>query len=108
MSQPASTQPPRETSSPNIQSDSAGQRPPGVAERMRKWPWWVSFLVVLVANYFLLNLLFPPEAARVPVSYTYFKEQVVLDNVAEISSRGDEIQGAFRQAVKYPPDGDDA
>jgi cell division protease FtsH len=70
-----------------------------------KWPWWVTFLVVLAANYFLMNWLFPPEPTRVPISYTYFKDQVVADNVAEISSRGDTIQGRFRQAVTYPPDG---
>jgi cell division protease FtsH len=74
-------------------------------QRVPRWPWWVSFLVVLVVNYFLLNLLCPPEAARVPISYTYFKAQVVADNVADINSRGDTIQGTFRQAVNYSPEG---
>jgi cell division protease FtsH len=76
-------------------------------QRMPKWPWWVTFLIVLVGNYFLMNVLFPPESARVPISYTYFKDQVTTDNVAEISSRGDTIQGTFRQPVSYPPDGGD-
>jgi cell division protease FtsH len=73
--------------------------------RLPRWPWWVSFLVVLAANYFLLNVLFPPEPARVQVSYTFFKQQVTADNVSEISSRGDTIQGSFRQSLTYPPEG---
>jgi cell division protease FtsH len=74
-------------------------------QKIPRWPWWVSFVLVLAANYFLLNLLFPPEPARVPISYTYFKEQVVADNVAAINSRGDTIQGTFRQTVSYQPEG---
>jgi len=62
---------------------------------------------VLAANYFLINWLFPPEPARAPISYTYFKQQVTNDNVAGISSRGDTIQGKFRQLVSYPLDGGD-
>ena len=46
----------------------------------------------------------PGQPQRVEVSYTFFKQQVEADNVAEISSRADTIQGVFRQAVAYPPD----
>ncbi len=74
-------------------------------QRLPKWPWWVTFLAVLALNYFLTNLFFPPQPSHVPISYTYFKEQVTTDNVAEISSRGDTIQGSFRHPVSYPPDG---
>ncbi|HLZ31396.1 MAG TPA: ATP-dependent metallopeptidase FtsH/Yme1/Tma family protein, partial [Chloroflexota bacterium] len=94
--------------SPNVTAPPTAAAPQGTAGWMQKlprWPWWASFLVVLVANYFLLNLLFPPEPARVPISFTFFKEQVVADNVAAINSRGDTIQGTFRQAVSYQPEG---
>jgi hypothetical protein len=86
-------------------SESDTQQPPRWTPKLPRWPWWVSFVAVLVANYFVLNLLFPPEAPRIPISYTLFKEQVVADNVAAINSRGDTIQGAFRQTVSYRPEG---
>jgi cell division protease FtsH len=70
-----------------------------------KWPWWVGFLLILVANYALLSVLAPGQPQRVEVSYTVFKQQVLADNVAEISSRADTIQGAFRRPVAYPPEG---
>jgi cell division protease FtsH len=42
---------------------------------------------------------------RVEVSYTFFKQQVQADNVVQISTRADTIQGTFKQAVPYPSDG---
>jgi cell division protease FtsH len=72
---------------------------------LRQWPWWVSFLALLALNYVLINLIVPPEGTRLKVSYTFFKQQVTADNVVEISSRADTIQGSFRQPVTYPPDG---
>jgi cell division protease FtsH len=98
----------RSPRTPNGAAPPPASAPPdgtGWTDKVRKWPWWVSFLVVLLANYFLVNVLFPSEPPRVPISYTFFKEQVVADNVAEINSRGDTIQGSFRGAVSYQPDG---
>jgi cell division protease FtsH len=111
MSRSPPTTDPQQTSSPPAQPNGMRpttppeQRARSAMQRLPKWPWWVSFLVVLVANYFLMDWLFPPEPTRVQISYTYFKEQVTTDNVAEISSRGDTIQGKFRQPVSYPPNG---
>jgi cell division protease FtsH len=82
--------------------DASKQRQP-----LRQWPWWVSFLLVLVINYFLINLFAPPEGGRTEVSYTFFIQQVEAGNVAEINSRADTIQGTFKQPVNYPPTGDD-
>ena len=64
----------------------------------------MSFALILLTNYLLLSVFSPGQVRRVEVSYTFFKQQVAADNVAEISSRADTIQGAFRQEVAYPPD----
>jgi cell division protease FtsH len=42
------------------------------------------------------------------VSYTFFRQQVEADNVAQISARADAVQGTFRRGVTYPPDAGDA
>ncbi|HYU20409.1 MAG TPA: ATP-dependent zinc metalloprotease FtsH [Chloroflexota bacterium] len=73
----------------------------------KRWPWWASFPLALLLNYLLISVLFPGQPQRVEVSYTFFKQQVGIDNVAEISSRADTIQGAFRQEMAYPPDAGD-
>src|SRR5437870_2532573 len=44
------------------------------------------------------------QPQRIEVSYTFFKQQVEADNVAQISTRADTIQGTFKQAVPYQPD----
>jgi cell division protease FtsH len=80
--------------------------PEPVQQLQKRWPWWATFLIALVLNYLLISLLFPGTPRRVEVSYTFFKQQVEVDNVAEISSRADTIQGAFRQEVAYPPGGE--
>ena len=36
--------------------------------------------------------------------YTVFRAQIESGNVKEVTSRGDEIQGQFKNKVKYPPD----
>ncbi len=85
-----------------------GEQPgsPGLRSAGR-WPWWVTFLLLLLVNYVVIDRLVPGQPEQVEVSYTYFKQQVQADNVAEISSRADTIQGTFRQAATYPPDGGD-
>jgi len=55
-------------------------------------------------NYLLISVFFPGQPQRVDVSYTFFKQQVEAENVAEISSRADTIQGTFRVGAAYPPD----
>jgi cell division protease FtsH len=64
--------------------------------------WWV-FLGLLALN-FVLSLALSGKPARHSVPYTLFYQQVQQGNVREISSKGDEIQGSFRMAVKYPSD----
>ena len=57
--------------------------------------WWLISLAGLLVNYIAISLLLPVQSARVDVSYTFFKQQVATDNVAEINSRADTIQGSF-------------
>jgi len=68
--------------------------------------WWL-LLGALVANWIISSaLLSPPRPAE--VSYTFFVEQVDADNVSNITTRGDTIEGAFAEPVTYPADEKDA
>jgi cell division protease FtsH len=53
----------------------------------------------------MLSSFFIATPKRLTVPYTTFTEQLERDNVAEVSSRGDTIQGTFRKEVTYPPAG---
>src|SRR5215208_6251836 len=64
--------------------------------------FWIMLLILLVLNFFLVPLLLPETNDRVTVPYTFFKQQVIAGNVSEITSRGDDIQGLFKQAVADP------
>ena len=78
--------------------DEAGRN---AASRMPPRRTWLTFLIVLLANYLLMRLLFPsPQPGKVP--YTLFKAQVTQGNVAKIYSRGESITGRFKSAVTYP------
>ncbi len=77
----------------------AGMRPPGG----RRF-WW--FLLALLVLNWVSVFLFPSGPKRIELPYTVFREQVARGNVAEIRSRGEQIQGELKKAVTYPP-GDD-
>jgi cell division protease FtsH len=64
----------------------------------RRGSFWITFIVLLLLNYVLINWLFPDEPEFVTIPYTVFKEQVTSGNVAAITSRGEDIQGTFRTA----------
>ena len=64
--------------------------------------FWITLLVLLAINWLLAPLLLPEAQDRVTVPYTFFKQQVATGNVSEITSQGDAIQGAFKQAVPDP------
>lgn len=63
---------------------------------------WLVFVAILAVNYLLVSLLFPSPDAPLAVPYTVFKEQVKNGNVEEIYSKGDRIEGRFRDPVTYP------
>src|SRR5437879_7203895 len=90
--------PPRASSSAPTPNDSAARAP------MMRWWRFLLFPALLLANFVLIQLVTPGQPQRVEVSYTFFKQQVEADNVAQISTRADTIQGTFKQAVPYQPD----
>jgi cell division protease FtsH len=47
--------------------------------------------------------MFPGPGEPITVPYTFFREQIAAGNVAEIYSRGERIEGRFRNPVTYPP-----
>jgi cell division protease FtsH len=59
------------------------------------------FLIMLMANWVLMRALYPVPSS-VEVSYTFFTAQVSADNVADVISQGDVIQGSFKKGVNYP------
>ncbi|MBM2620967.1 ATP-dependent zinc metalloprotease FtsH [Actinoplanes sp. LDG1-06] len=63
-------------------------------------------LVVLLALNWIISSFFlaPPE--RAPVSYTFFLSQVQADNVSEITSTADTIEGQFKKETAYTPTGE--
>jgi cell division protease FtsH len=67
---------------------------------------WLWFVLVLLANYVLVQFLMPSPAAPVTVPYTLFKEEVRKGNVKAIFSRGETIKGRFAAPVTYPPAGE--
>jgi cell division protease FtsH len=72
---------------------------------MRPRPWWISFVVILIVNYLLVQVFLPERPAqRIDVPFTFSKQQVMVDNVSDVTSRGDVIQGTFKQSITYPPD----
>jgi cell division protease FtsH len=62
------------------------------------------FPALLLVDFLLIQFVTPGQPQRFEVSYTFFKQQVEADNVAQISTRADTIQGTFKQAVPYQPD----
>jgi cell division protease FtsH len=73
----------------------------------RPQPWWVIFLLVMIANYVATQLFFP-EPSSITIPYTFFKKQVEAGNVEDVTSVGDSIQGRFKTKVTYPPPKSDA
>ena len=85
----------------------AGRR----AARSRGWarsrpPWrargfWIVLIALLVVNY-VVGAATAPGDGHVSVPYSFFRAQVKDGNVADVESKGDEIQGSFRKEVRYP------
>jgi cell division protease FtsH len=69
---------------------------------MRSPRFWIMLLILLAINWLLVPLLLPEPQDRVTVPYTFFKQQVASGNVSEITSRGEDIQGQFKQPIADP------
>ena len=79
-----------------------GPTPPAMPPRRT----WLTFFLILVANFILVRTFFPSAGAPVKVPYTLFKEEVAKRNVREIYSRGESITGHFIKPVTYPATAD--
>src|SRR5438552_1816651 len=87
---------------PTGNAPSATGSPPRLP--ISRWLRFLIFPALLLLNYVIIQQVTPAQPQRVEVSYTFFKQQVEADNVAQISTRTDTIQGTFKQAVPYQPD----
>jgi cell division protease FtsH len=67
-------------------------RPPGGRR-------FLYFVVALLALNFLFASLVPSKTDRSAVPYSQFQTEVDHNNVAELTSQGDEIQGTFKHKV---------
>jgi cell division protease FtsH len=72
---------------------------------MRSGRWWLGFLAILFLNYIVISIFLPGDPEPVEIPYTVFKQQIEAGNVVEVVSRGEDIQGTFRQPVTFPPEG---
>jgi cell division protease FtsH len=81
----------------------ASSSPPSQLPRMPTSRTLLAFLLILLANYFLMRLFVPSGEAPITVPYTVFKQQVVQGNVEAIYSQGESIEGRFAKPVTYPP-----
>ena len=84
---------------PNSNSGPGRDTPGKSAVRPRGWGFLIGIAVLLLINLASATFLLPAGPQRVDIPYTLFKQQVDAANVAEIASRGDTIQGSFRQPV---------
>jgi cell division protease FtsH len=99
---PRTPLPPRDPKRGDVRVDRAPQKPPML-------PWSGRRFLAILAVLFLLNWLivaiFAPAEERIKVPYNpTFLTEVRQGNVKEISSRGDTVQGEFRDQVKYEDD----
>jgi cell division protease FtsH len=94
----------RRNGTPSAAQSSPNAAPAGTPPRpIRRWWRLLVFPALLLLNYLLIQQVTPGQPQRAEVSYTFFKQQVEADNVVEISTRADTVQGTFKQAVAYQP-----
>jgi cell division protease FtsH len=55
-------------------------------------------LAALAINWLVASMLFG-NASVLPVSYTFFRDQVEAGNVAEVTTKGEAVEGVFKTAV---------
>jgi cell division protease FtsH len=89
-------------------NDRPAGSPPGASRAMPPRRTWLSFLVILLINFYVVRVLFPEKDAAVKVPYTRFKEEVAKRNVVQIYSQGASLTGRFGKPITYPAVADTA
>ncbi len=62
---------------------------------------WITLIALLLVNY-IVGTALAPGNGRTNISYSFFRKQVEADNVADVESQSDTIQGTFREQSLYP------
>jgi cell division protease FtsH len=86
---------PHDPDHPATQPPHGGQHWAGVARRV--W-WWV--ILFLLVNW-VVTSLFAGATPSTKVSYSFFRTQVSVGNVTQVTAAGDVITGSFRAKVDY-------
>ena len=60
--------------------------------------FWIYLVVLLLLNY-LISTIFMSGPSRITVPYTTFMQQVNADNVGDVTTQGNSIQGDFKKSV---------
>jgi cell division protease FtsH len=88
-------------------SSTARQTPAQRAAERRRIRIYIALLalfsIILFVNDYLVSRVVPDQPPRLTLPYSAFKDEATQGKVAEIVSRGDIIQGTFREPVTYPP-----
>ena len=85
------------------------QAPAGKPPHRR--PAFLYFVIALLAINWLSVLFFQPSSGeqRVTVPFSpYFLEQVKAGKVSSVNTKGDTVQGHFKEKLRYPPSSKDA
>jgi cell division protease FtsH len=84
-----------------------GPPPPGAPKRpdmlapTRTWRFWITILVLFIANVIISNLLFTAgQQPTVTISYNQFLDQLNASNVTSVTSTGESITGSTKSPVK--------
>jgi cell division protease FtsH len=88
--------------------DGRGAPPPPKPPMIPRSRTLIAFLLGLLAVNLLISFLTggAPDRPRVPYQ-PFFTQQVQAQNVSEISSKGDSIEGQLKSETNYDPPGDD-
>ena len=92
-------------SKPNLRSPVPSAQKPGTPGRTptpfwRSRGFWIYLVIALLLNY-LLSVFLTSGPTRVTVPYTTFLQQLNADNLKDISSQGNSMQGDFKKTVSY-------
>jgi cell division protease FtsH len=83
-------------------SDPRGAAKTPAPAKMPPRKTWLWFVLILLANFFLMRLLLPSPKAPTTVPYTLFREEVKKHNVEAIYTRGENLTGRFKKPITYP------